>query len=279
MRITNVQTKRGSRLAVARPDGWAVVDAPGAPTSVDDLIQGGDEARGKAERAVASEQSSNGPVLGLCIPWPGKIICIGLNSRRHAVEAGMQLTETPAIFGKFRNSLAASGTPVSLPTTAQQYDYEAELGVVIGQRAVKVSEHDALDYVWGYCNANDLSARELQARTSQVMLGKMLDGFLPVGPVLVSTDEVGDPQTLSIRAWLNGELRQASNTADMVFSVSQLVSYISQYVPLEVGDFIATGTPEGVILGRDPKVWMKAGDVVEVEVEGLGRLVTPLVTG
>jgi 2-keto-4-pentenoate hydratase/2-oxohepta-3-ene-1,7-dioic acid hydratase in catechol pathway len=139
-----------------------------------------------------------------------------------------------------------------------------------------VSEEDALDYVWGYCNCNDLSARELQARTTQFTLGKALDGFLPVGPMLVSSDEVGDPQNLRIQTWLNGELRQDSNTADMVFSVAEVISYISRYIPLEPGDFIATGTPEGVILGRDPKVWMRPGDIVEVEIQGLGRLTTPL---
>ena len=191
----------------------------------------------------------------------------------------MKLTDTPTMFAKFSNTLSASGKPVPLPSTATQYDYEAELGVVIGRRAARVSEKHALDYVWGYCNANDLSARELQARTSQFLLGKTLDGFLPVGPELVSADEVGNPQDLTIRAWLNGELRQNSNTSDMVFSVSEIVSYISEYLPLEVGDFIATGTPEGVILGREPKVWMKAGDVVEIEVQGLGRLVTPLIAG
>jgi 2-keto-4-pentenoate hydratase/2-oxohepta-3-ene-1,7-dioic acid hydratase in catechol pathway len=278
MRVTNVRAGNDTRLAMAGLDGWAVVDVPDGPSSVDELIRGGDAARKRAEEAVKSSKSQiDGLVPALCIPSPGKIICIGLNYRRHAAEAGMALTETPTIFAKFSNALSASGQPVSLPSTATQYDYEAELGVVIGRRATRVSEQHALDYVWGYCNANDLSARELQARTSQFLLGKTLDGFLPVGPELVSADEVGNPQDLPIRTWLNGDLRQNSNTSDMIFSVSEIVSYVSRYLPLEVGDFIATGTPEGVILGREPKVWMTAGDVVEVEVQGLGRLVTPLI--
>ena len=158
-------------------------------------------------------------------------------------------------------------------------DYEVELAVVIGKEAKYVSEADALDYVLGYCNANDVSARELQMRTSQWLLGKTSDSFCPLGPYLVTADEVGDPQKLATRSWLNGELRQNSNTADMVFTVAQVVSYISQYMTLKPGDVILTGTPEGVILGMKEKVWMKAGDKVAVEVEKLGRLTNTLVAG
>jgi 2-keto-4-pentenoate hydratase/2-oxohepta-3-ene-1,7-dioic acid hydratase in catechol pathway len=276
MRVTNVNTENGNRIAVRHEDGWVVVESPQTPTSVDELVRGGDVSRRSVESAGSGRRVDESS-LGLCIPWPGKIICIGLNYGRHAVEAKLTLSETPLIFAKFGNTLVSSGQPVSLPSTARQYDYEAELGVVIGRRAVRVSEEDALDFVWGYCNCNDLTARELQARTSQYVLGKTLDGFLPVGPELVSADEVGDPQCLTIRSWVNGELRQDSNTSDMVFGVAAIVSYISQYIPLEPGDFIATGTPEGVILGMDPQVWMKAGDTVDVEIEGLGRLTSPLI--
>jgi 2-keto-4-pentenoate hydratase/2-oxohepta-3-ene-1,7-dioic acid hydratase in catechol pathway len=278
MRVANVQTDAGQRLAVARDDGWALLEGPGVPTSVDDLVHGGEEARQRAEKqAETSRPLTDAMSVGLCVPQPGKIICIGFNYGRHAVEAGLTLTTTPLIFAKFNNTLVPAGLPVALPTTAEQYDYEAELGVVIGRRAVKVSTADALDYVWGYCNCNDLTARDLASRTSQFTLGKTLDGFLPVGPELVSSDAVGDPQNLTIQLWLNGELRQDANTSDMVFSVSEVISYISQYLPLEPGDFIATGTPSGVILGRVPSVWMKPGDVVDVQIEGLGRLTTPLV--
>jgi 2-keto-4-pentenoate hydratase/2-oxohepta-3-ene-1,7-dioic acid hydratase in catechol pathway len=277
MRVTTVSATSGSRIAVQKGAGWSIVNSDGAPQSVDALVRGGEAARAIVEESASHGSSISDVTPDICIPTPSKIICIGLNYRRHALETGGTVPTTPVVFGKFNNTIVASGQAVGLPSTAEQYDYEAELGVVIGRRAVAVSESVALDYVWGYCNCNDLSARELQRRTSQYTLGKTLDGFLPVGPVLVSSDEVGDPQNLRIQSWLNGELRQDSSTSDMVFSVAEIISYISRYIPLEVGDFIATGTPEGVILGRDPKKWMKPGDVIDVEVGGLGRLTTPLV--
>lgn len=276
MRVTDVLTEGGPRLALEQRDGWALIDSDTAPRTVAELVKGGDAARWAAERAAEHRRLTSNADAGLCVPIPGKIICIGLNYRRHALETGATVPTTPVVFGKFTNALVASGQVVGLPSTADQYDYEAELGVVIGRRAVAVSEADALGYVWGYCNCNDISARDLQSRSSQLMLGKTLDGFLPVGPVLVSRDEVPDPQNLTIQGWLNGELRQDSNTSDMMFSVSEIISYISRYIPLEPGDFIATGTPEGVIRSRDSKIWMKPGDVTEVAVEGLGRLTTPL---
>jgi 2-keto-4-pentenoate hydratase/2-oxohepta-3-ene-1,7-dioic acid hydratase in catechol pathway len=214
--------------------------------------------------------------LGPCTPHPGKITCVGLNYRRHAEESGMGIPQEPVLFSKFSNALAASRDEVTLPAVASQYDYEAELGVVIGRAARDVSVADALDYVWGYCNCNDVSARDLQFRSTQWLLGKTLDRFLPVGPYLVSADEVGDPQALSIRCTLNGELRQDSSTADMVFGVAELVSYISRHWALEPGDLIATGTPQGVIQGRADKRWMRPGDEVVVEVGDLGRLTNRL---
>jgi 2-keto-4-pentenoate hydratase/2-oxohepta-3-ene-1,7-dioic acid hydratase in catechol pathway len=225
------------------------------------------------------ERQAAGPVveeaglrLGPCVPRPGKIVCVGLNYRRHAEEAGMPVPETPILFNKYNNSLAASGDEVPLPDVAELYDYEAELCVVMGRTARHLSEADALDAVWGYCNCNDVSARDLQFRSTQWMLGKTLDRFFPIGPYLVSAGEVGDPQALSIRCTVNGEVRQDSNTADMVFSVAELVSYISRHFTLEAGDVIATGTPQGVAQGRPDKPWLRPGDEVVVEVGGLGRL-------
>ncbi len=153
-----------------------------------------------------------------------------------------------------------------------EYDYEVELGVVIGTPARNVSEEDALDYVLGYVTSNDISVRDLQTRTSQWLLGKTLDNFLPVGPYLVTADEVGDPQHLGIKTWVNGEIRQDSSTGDMIFTVAQIISYISRYFTLEPGDLIVTGTPEGVAMGREDKPWLKPGDEVVVEVEKLGVL-------
>jgi 2-keto-4-pentenoate hydratase/2-oxohepta-3-ene-1,7-dioic acid hydratase in catechol pathway len=210
--------------------------------------------------------------LGPVTPHPGKIICIGLNYRRHAAEAGMPIPSFPVLFSKFTNALAASGQRIPLPSNAREYDYEAELGVVMGRQARYIEEQEALDYILGYCTANDLSARDLQSRTTQWLLGKTLDAFLPIGPYLVTADEIGEPQGLGVRCWVNGELRQNSTTADMIFPVASLVSYMSQYMTLEPGDVLLTGTPEGVILGMQQKAWLKPGDEVIAEVEGLGRL-------
>ncbi|HXM55653.1 MAG TPA: fumarylacetoacetate hydrolase family protein [Candidatus Dormibacteraeota bacterium] len=211
--------------------------------------------------------------LGPAVPRPPKIICIGLNYRRHAEEAGMPVPGTPVVFSKFSNTLAGSGEDVPLPPdVAQQYDYEAELGVVIGRTTKNVSEAQALECVWGYTNCNDVSARDLQFLSTQWLLGKTLDRFLPVGPHLVSADEAGDPQAMRIRCTVNGDVRQDSNTADMIFGVAELVSYLSRHFTLEPGDLIATGTPQGVAQGRPDKPWLVPGDEVVVEVGGLGRL-------
>jgi 2-keto-4-pentenoate hydratase/2-oxohepta-3-ene-1,7-dioic acid hydratase in catechol pathway len=217
--------------------------------------------------------------LRACVPEPGKIICIGLNYLRHAMESGMEPPKTPVLFSKFNNSLADPGEGVPLPGVAQQYDYEAELVAVIGKRAKNVPESQALDYVLGYCNGNDVSARELQMLSGQWLLGKTLDKFMPLGPYLVTADEAGDPHDMRVRCWLNGELRQDSSTSDLIFSVAQIVSYLSQFMTLQSGDIISTGTPEGVILGMKEKVWMKPGDEVVVEVGNLGRLENRMVEG
>ena len=213
------------------------------------------------------------------VPNPGKIICIGLNYRRHAVESGMAIPQLPVLFGKYSNSISAPGQKVPISPDWQRVDYESELGVVIGKTTKNVTVDEALDYVLGYCNCNDLSERELQFLSGQWMLGKFLDGFMPVGPYLVTKDDITDPQSLRVRGWLNGELRQDSNTSDMIFSVAESIAFISHYMTLNPGDLISTGTPEGVILGYPPEKqkWMKPGDEYTVEIEGLGRLVNRLV--
>ena len=210
--------------------------------------------------------------IGPIDPAPGKIICIGLNYRQHAIETNAPIPTYPVVFSKFNNTIAAPNQPVLLPTVAREYDYEVELGVVIGRKAHYVSQEDALDYVLGYCTANDLSVRDMQMRTSQWLLGKTFDGFSPAGPYLVTSDEIPDPQNLWLRCWVNGEKRQDSNTKDMIFPVAEIVSYLSQYMTLEPGDLILTGTPQGVILGMAEKNWLKPGDEVTVEIEHLGRL-------
>jgi 2-keto-4-pentenoate hydratase/2-oxohepta-3-ene-1,7-dioic acid hydratase in catechol pathway len=217
--------------------------------------------------------------LGPPVPRPGKVLCVGLNYRRHANETGMKTPTSPVLFSKFGNAVTGPDAEVAVPPEVEKLDYEAELVVVMGRRARRVSEARALDYVLGYTNGNDLSARGLQQRTGQWLLGKTLDGFLPLGPELHTADSIPDPQALSVRCWLNGELRQDSTTADMIFSVAEIVSYASTYFSLEPGDVIATGTPEGVILGMQEKRWMRPGDEIAVEVGPLGRLTTRLVEG
>ncbi|MCY0876924.1 MAG: fumarylacetoacetate hydrolase family protein [Firmicutes bacterium] len=217
-------------------------------------------------------------VFAPCVPDSAKIVCVGTNYRKHAQEAGLPVPETPLLFAKLANTLAAHRATITLPASAQQVDYEAELAIVIGERTQRISEKEALSHVFGYCNANDLSARDLQFRTSQWFLGKNVDGFCPVGPYLVTADEIGDPDALTVRCEVNGEVRQHSTTADMIFSCAQIVSYVSQHMTLAPGDLILTGTPSGVVLGYPPErqVWLADGDEVTVEVEKLGRLMNLL---
>lgn len=207
---------------------------------------------------------------------PEKILCVGLNYRRHAIEANMAIPTTPVIFGKFANSLAAHGDAVSLPAVDFKYDYEAELAVIIGVEARDVSVEAALGYVAGYCCANDLSARGAQLATSQWMIGKMMDGFLPLGPYLVTADEVPDPQALQIRGLVNGAVMQESSTSDMIFTVAEIISHLSRHCTLKPGDVIITGTPEGVQMGFEQPRWLTSGDVVTIEISGLGSLTNTL---
>jgi 2-keto-4-pentenoate hydratase/2-oxohepta-3-ene-1,7-dioic acid hydratase in catechol pathway len=248
-----------------------------APTTIKGAVEQGtgslSDLVSKAQTGESWLRDESSLTLGPVVSDPGKIICIGLNYAKHAAESNMPIPTHPVVFSKFNNTLAGQGESVPLDTSvAEQFDYEVELCVVIGKTASRVSEADALDYVFGYCTANDISVRDLQTRTSQWLLGKTPDKFFPIGPYLVTSDEVGDPQNLRITCAVNGETRQDSNTSDMIFSVAQIVSYLSQYFPLEAGDLITTGTPEGVAMGMANKPWLKAGDVVEVEVEKLGKL-------
>lgn len=221
---------------------------------------------GRPEFMLLEEQLSIGP----CVPAPSKIICIGLNYRRHAVESGMPIPAVPVVFTKYNNTLVDYGGDVTLGQVGVQFDYEVELGVVIGKRCKQVKTSAALQYVLGYCVANDLSCRDLQFRTSQWLMGKSLDHFLPLGKYLVTKDDIGDPQQLRLRCSLNGEPRQDSNTVDMIFSVAEIIEDLSWHMTLEPGDLILTGTPQGVIMGLPEKNWLKPGDVVEVDIEGLG---------
>src|SRR3954468_2415079 len=208
---------------------------------------------------------------------PGKIVCLGLNYRSHAEEAGMEAPGVPTFFAKWSNALAAPGASVALPAWSSKVDYEAEVAFVIGRRCRDVAEADALDVIAGYTLLNDLSARDYQFKTPQWMPGKVFDGSAPCGPALVTPDEAGPPDAIDISLTLNGEQMQSASTADLIHSIPSVVAYLSQLMTLEPGDLISTGTPAGVGSVREPRVWLKPGDVVVVESPQLGRLETRLV--
>ena len=214
--------------------------------------------------------------MPLSITRPGKIVCVGLNYHDHAEEGGQDLPKAPLLFAKWPNTLIGHGEPIVLPAEAKEVDYEAELGVVIGTTAKHVAERDALDHVQGYICVNDVSARDLQFGDGQWTRGKSPDSFCPVGPRLVAREEIADPQALAIRCVLNGQTMQDSSTSQMIFSVAEIIAYVTRVITLEPGDLIATGTPAGVGVFRDPKILLKDGDEVSVEIEGLGTLTNPV---
>jgi 2-keto-4-pentenoate hydratase/2-oxohepta-3-ene-1,7-dioic acid hydratase in catechol pathway len=255
------------------------------PQSVMEVIEGGEEALSALHTYLMqiSSQANDKPAYvlneseltwGPCVTRPNKIICVGLNYRKHADETKLPYPEYPILFNKFNNALTGHGSEVAVPEVTDKLDYEVELGIVIGKNAKNVSVEDALDYVFGYCTANDLSARDLQMRTQQWLLGKTCDDFCPIGPYLVTADQVGNPNDLALKTILNGEVRQNSNTSDMIFKCDEIVSYISQHMTLVPGDIILTGTPEGVIMGYPPEKqnYLKPGDEITVEIEKLGAL-------
>ena len=206
------------------------------------------------------------------VPRPGKVICIGLNYRDHAAESGLPIPSVPLVFSKFPSCVIGSGEDVVLPPGSEQSDYEAELGVVIGRRARRVPRERALEHVLGYVNVNDVSARDFQFADGQWQRGKSADTFCPVGEYVATREEIPRPEELRIRLRLNGETMQDSTTRQLVFGIAELVSYLSGFTTLEPGDLIATGTPPGVGFARKPPVYLRPGDRMEVEVEGLGVL-------
>lgn len=257
-------------------------------TNVMDIIYGGDEALKKLTTLVDKTDHTDESLhvqedtisWGPAVTSPSKIICVGLNYKKHADETKSPYPEVPILFNKFSNALTGHRTEITIPKTTKRLDYEVELGIVIGKRGKYIKEEAALDYVFGYCTTNDISARDIQKRTSQWMTGKTNDGFAPVGPYLVPKEYVPNPNNLQLTTTLNGEVRQDSNTADMIFSCEQLISYISSYMTLFPGDLIMTGTPEGVILGlpKEERVYLQDGDELTVEVEMLGALTNTFVS-
>jgi 2-keto-4-pentenoate hydratase/2-oxohepta-3-ene-1,7-dioic acid hydratase in catechol pathway len=268
MRLVSYSAGGGPRAGVVR-DGR--VFAVRGDHTVLSLLQGG-----LLGDVAAEDEPVEGVELLPPIETPSKLICIGLNYRAHAEEAGLELPETPTFFAKFANALAAPGAAVKLPPWSSRVDYEAEVAFVIGDRCKDVPASDAMSHVAGFTLLNDLSARDYQFKTPQWMPGKTFDGAAPCGPALVTADEAGPPDAIEIELRLNGERMQHSSTADLVHSIPALVEYLSKLMTLEPGDLVATGTPAGVGSTRDPKVWLKPGDRVEVRSPQLGVLETTL---
>ncbi len=215
-------------------------------------------------------------ILEAPVPAPRKIICIGLNYLDHVIESGAEKPTSPLIFSKFSTCVTAPNEPIVLPLDSEQVDYEAEVAVVIGKKAKSISEANAMEYVFGYTNFNDVSARDMQFADGQWQRGKSCDTFAPFGPFVATKDEIADPHKLQIQFRLNGETLQDSNTDQLIFRIAELIEFLSRSITLEPGDIIATGTPPGVGFARKPPIFLKSGDVAEVEVEGLGVLSNPV---
>lgn len=285
MKFATIATENGPRACVLTDGKYVDLHAadPSLPTSLKALLALGEAGLKKA--AAVAEQAgtvrfdpSTAQHLAV-IPDPQKIVCLGLNYRDHAIESGMDIPPEPVLFSKYPSALIGHGAKIVLPAVSEQVDYEAELVIVVGRRAKHVTQDQAMDYVAGFAVGHDVSARDWQLNKpgKQWMAGKTFDTFAPVGPVLVTRDEVPNPSALGIRLRLNGRTMQDSSTAQLIFDVPYTIAYLSKIVTLEPGDLIFTGTPPGVGMARKPPVWLKAGDVVEVEIDGLGVLSNPVV--
>ena len=251
---------------------------PGLPTDMTPFLRGDNVSWAMRALASADERflvSLSDITLLAPAPHPGKIICIGHNYHDHA---GATPPAYPDIFAKFANVLIGPNQPIVIPRETQAADYEAELAVVIGKRARRIAQANALDVVAGYTIFNDVTARDYQKRQSQWTIGKSFDTFGPLGPALVTHDEIGDPGKLDLSLWVNGEQRQHANTRDLIFSVPFLIAYLSQVITMEPGDIISTGTPSGTGASRNPPIFLQAGDEVRIRIEKIGELVNSIVT-
>jgi 2-keto-4-pentenoate hydratase/2-oxohepta-3-ene-1,7-dioic acid hydratase in catechol pathway len=287
MRFATISTPAGPRAAVFHDDAYIDLHATEAelPASVRALLEGGPSYFNAAADAVDQPKAVRYPADAVKllppIPDPPKIVCVGLNYRDHAAESGAPIPRDPVLFSKFTTALTSHGEMIVLPPVSAEVDYEAELVIVIGKRGHRLSEAAALEHIAGYTAGHDVSARDWQLKKDgkQWLAGKTFDTFAPLGPVLVTKDEIGDPHSLEISLRLNGTTMQHSNTRQMIFTVAQIVSYLSQVVTIEPGDLIFTGTPPGVGFTRQPPVFLKGGDVVEVEIEKIGVLRNFVVQG
>jgi 2-keto-4-pentenoate hydratase/2-oxohepta-3-ene-1,7-dioic acid hydratase in catechol pathway len=278
MRLVTYGKDGETRAGVLTDDG--LIDAAQAlgvgAIGVRGLIANGRVDELRESLAGADAEPVEGAELLPPVPDPDKIVCIGLNYRSHAAEAGVDPPEQPTFFAKFRNALASPGAAVALPAASEKVDYEAEVAFVIGRRSKDVEPDEALEAVAGYMLLNDLSARDLQFATPQWMPGKVFDGSAPCGPAIVTPDEAGAPDAISFALDLNGERMQEASTSDLIFSIAELVARLSRWMTLEPGDIISTGTPSGVGSIRDPRVWLKPEDEIVISSPTLGELRTTI---
>jgi 2-keto-4-pentenoate hydratase/2-oxohepta-3-ene-1,7-dioic acid hydratase in catechol pathway len=274
MRLVTYRSDGDARAGVQTPEG--VLDAAAIlgtdRITVRELIADGRI----GELEGASAEPVSGAELLPPVPDPDKIVCIGLNYRSHAAEAGIDPPDHPTFFAKFRNALAPPGAPVALPAASEKVDYEAEIAFVVGRRCKEIEANQALEAIAGYMLLNDLSARDLQFATPQWMPGKVFDGSAPCGPALVTPDEAGSPDGISFSLDLNGERMQKASTSDLIFSIGELVARLSHWMTLEPGDIVSTGTPSGVGSVREPRVWLKPGDEIVISSPTLGELRTAI---
>jgi 2,4-diketo-3-deoxy-L-fuconate hydrolase len=290
VKLLSVMTNDGPSLAAKVSKGVLIfsraakVSTESFPATLQDAISsdGGLKCILPGLKAIIDHPNSKGATIPetevrVLRPYlPTNVIGVGLNYREHARESDLPLPEQPVLFAKWTTSVTGPGDPIVLPPTTDEVDYEAELAVVIGKRCSKVHPEEALDYVAGYTCMNDVSARDFQRKDGQWVRAKSQDTFGPIGPYVVTTDEIVDPQNLRIRCSINGRILQDSNTADMVFGVRELIAYISQGTTLNPGDLITTGTPQGVGVARKPQIFLKDGDQVVVEIDGIGSLLNPV---
>ena len=281
LRFVNLERRGYGEPAVIAGDEIIGIRRAGFD-DVRSVIAGGADALDRLSRWIFSPTKDEVVDLATArllapIPRPPKIICIGLNYRDHAAESNLPVPETPTVFSKYATSVIGHGQPIVLPKNSTQPDYEVEFAVVIGKGGRYIPENDWRHHVFGYTIINDVSARDFQMATSQWMIGKTFDTFCPMGPAIVTVDEIPDPHNLPISLSIGGETLQNSNTSNLIFNVPRIVSYLSSVFTLEPGDVIATGTPAGVGFARKPPRFLRAGDVVSIRIEGIGELVNPVV--
>lgn len=277
MKLCNISVEGKIHLALVTSRGVVDLGAAGYTGSMNGLISGG--CIGELEKYAEDESLPvvDRPVFANVVEPAGKLVCVGLNYRAHAAGVNMKIPEYPILFSKFANALVPCGAPVELPEWESSYDYEAELVIVMGKECWNVDEEQAKAAIFGYTCGNDFSLRDAQMRSGQWLIGKTMPGFGPCGPCIVTADSYDPDEPKAIRSYVNGQLRQDGSTGDMIFSCAKIISYASRYIKLCPGDLIYTGTPSGVALEGKEKRWLRPGDVVDVEIEGIGTLRNPLV--